>query len=112
MGSEVVDRVSFSTRGESLEYYVIAGDSPKAVISKYNKLTGGSVLPPEWTFGLWLSTSFTTDYSEETVMSFIDGMFERDIPVSVFHFDCFWMKGFEWSNMECDKEQFPDPVGL
>ncbi|MGL5687908.1 MAG: alpha-xylosidase [Weissella cibaria] len=112
VGSEVVDRVSFSTRGESLEYYVIAGDSPKAVISKYNKLTGGSVLPPEWTFGLWLSTSFTTDYSEETVMSFIDGMFERDIPVSVFHFDCFWMKGFEWSNMEWDKEQFPDPVGL
>ena len=95
VGSEVVDRVSFSTRGESLEYYVIAG-----------------VLPPEWTFGLWLSTSFTTDYSEETVMSFIDGMFERDIPVSVFHFDCFWMKGFEWSNMEWDKEQFPDPVGL
>ncbi|MCT0020810.1 alpha-xylosidase [Weissella cibaria] len=112
VGSEVVDRVSFSTRGESLEYYVIAGDSPKAVISKYNKLTGGSALPPEWTFGLWLSTSFTTDYSEETVMSFIDGMFERDIPVSVFHFDCFWMKGFEWSNMEWDKEQFPDPVGL
>ncbi|MBJ7640352.1 alpha-xylosidase [Weissella confusa] len=112
VGSEVVDRVSFSTRGESLEYYVIAGDSPKSVISKYNKLTGGSVLPPEWTFGLWLSTSFTTDYSEETVMSFIDGMFERDIPVSVFHFDCFWMKGFEWSNMEWDKEQFPDPVGL
>lgn len=69
-------------------------------------------MPPEWTFGLWLSTSFTTDYSEETVMSFIDGMFERDIPVSVFHFDCFWMKGFEWSNMEWDKEQFPDPVGL
>lgn len=112
VGSEVVDRVSFSTRGESLEYYVIAGDSPKSVISKYNKLTGGSVLPSEWTFGLWLSTSFTTDYSEETVMSFIDGMFERDIPVSVFHFDCFWMKGFEWSNMEWDKEQFPDPVGL
>ncbi|MDY2520009.1 alpha-xylosidase [Weissella cibaria] len=112
VGSEVVDRVSFSTRGESLEYYVIAGDSPKSVISKYNKLTGGSVLPPEWIFGLWLSTSFTTDYSEETVMSFIDGMFERDIPVSVFHFDCFWMKGFEWSNMEWDKEQFPDPVGL
>lgn len=112
VASEVVDRVSFSTRGESLEYYVIAGDTPKDVIGKYNKLTGGSVLPPEWTFGLWLSTSFTTDYSEETVMKFIDGMFERDIPLSVFHFDCFWMKGFEWSNFEWDTAQFPDPRGL
>jgi alpha-D-xyloside xylohydrolase len=83
---KVVDRVSFSTRGESLEYYIIAGDSPKDVIGKYNKLTGGSTLPPEWTFGLWLSTSFTTDYSEKTVMKFIDGMAERDIPLSVFHF--------------------------
>lgn len=112
VATEVVDRVSFSTRGESLEYYVIAGETPKDVLGKYNKLTGGSTLPPEWTFGLWLSTSFTTDYSEETVMKFIDGMFERDIPLSVFHFDCFWMKGFEWSNFEWDKEQFPDPEGL
>lgn len=112
VATEVVDRVSFSTRGESLEYYVIAGETPKDVLGKYNKLTGGSTLPPEWTFGLWLSTSFTTDYSEETVMKFIDGMFDRDIPLSVFHFDCFWMKGFEWSNFEWDKEQFPDPEGL
>ncbi|ABJ62341.1 alpha-xylosidase [Leuconostoc mesenteroides] len=112
VATEVVDRVSFSTRGESLEYYVIAGDSPKEVIGKYNKLTGGSTLPPEWTFGLWLSTSFTTDYSEKTVMKFIDGMAERDIPLSVFHFDCFWMKGFEWSNFEWDAEKFPDPVGM
>ncbi|KRK48335.1 alpha-xylosidase [Secundilactobacillus kimchicus] len=112
VANEVVDRVSFSTRGESLEYYIIAGDSPKDVVGKYNKLTGGSVLPPEWTFGLWLSTSFTTDYSEETVMKFIDGMAERHIPLSVFHFDCFWMKGFEWCNFEWDKEQFPDPKGM
>ena len=112
VATEVVDRVSFSTRGESLEYYIIAGDSPKDVIGKYNKLTGGSTLPPEWTFGLWLSTSFTTDYSEKTVMKFIDGMAERDIPLSVFHFDCFWMKGFEWSNFEWDKAQFPDPSGM
>src|SRR5699024_8727960 len=112
VASEVVDRVSFSVRGESLEYYIIAGDTPKDVVGKYNKLTGGSTLPPEWTFGLWLSTSFTTDYSEETVMKFVDGMLDRDIPLSVFHFDCFWMKGFEWCNFEWDKEQFPDPEGL
>ncbi|MFV0560254.1 MAG: alpha-xylosidase [Enterococcus sp.] len=110
--SENVQRVQFSTEGEHLEYFIVAGDSAKDVLGKFNKLTGGGTLPPAWTFGLWLSTSFTTDYSEETVMKFIDGMEERELPLDVFHFDCFWMKGFEWSNLEWDKEAFPDPEGL
>ena len=49
----------------------------KDVLKRYTDLTGKPSLPAQWTFGLWLSTSFTTDYDEKTVMSFIDGMFER-----------------------------------
>jgi alpha-D-xyloside xylohydrolase len=45
-------------------------------------------------------------------MSFIDGMKERKIPLQVFHFDCFWMKEYEWCNFEWDKDMFPDPEGL
>ena len=63
-------------------------------------------------FGLWLSTSFTTDYNEETVNSFYRWDGERGIPLSVFHFDCFWMKEFEWCNFEWDKDNFPDPEGM
>jgi len=48
----------------------------------------------------WLSTSFTTNYDEQTTSSFINGMAERDIPLSVFHFDCYWMKGFNWCDFE------------
>lgn len=33
----------------------------------------------------------------------------RDIPVEVFHFDCFWMKAFHWCDFEFDAEMFPDP---
>ncbi|MDE6882161.1 MAG: alpha-xylosidase, partial [Lachnospiraceae bacterium] len=69
-------------------------------------------LPAPWTFGLWLSTSFTTNYDEETVMSFIDGMLNRGIPLRTFHFDCFWMKGFHWSDFVWDEEVFPDPAGM
>ena len=75
-------------------------------------MTGKPALPPAWSFGLWLTTSFTTDYSEKTVLSMIDGMAERGIPLDVFHFDCFWMKGFEWTSFEWDKDSFPDPAGL
>ena len=27
--------------------------------------------------------------------TFVQGMADRDIPLSVFHFDCFWMKGIQ-----------------
>ncbi|MBE5774593.1 MAG: alpha-xylosidase, partial [Clostridiales bacterium] len=63
-------------------------------------------------FGLWLSTSFTTNYDEGTTSSFINGMVERDIPLSVFHFDCFWMKGLQWCSFEWDPDTFPDPEDM
>lgn len=67
---------------------------------------------PDWSYGLWLSTSFTTDYDEKTVLDFVDGMAKRNIPLSVFHFDCRWMKELEWCNFDWDKSKFPDPEGL
>lgn len=112
IASENVDRTQFSVEGQSLQYYIIDGPTPKDVFNKYTRLTGKISLPPAWTFGLWLSTSFTTDYSEETVLKFIDGMHDRKIPLDVFHFDCFWQKGFEWCTLLWDRDQFPDPEGL
>ncbi len=72
----------------------------------------GPALPPAWSFGLWLSTSFTTNYDENTVTSFIEGMQQRDLPLHVFHFDCFWMREFAWTNFEWDARVFPDPEGM
>lgn len=112
VASEKVKKVQFSVRGESLEYFVIDGPDPKGVLDKYTNLTGKPALPPAWTFGLWLSTSFTTQYDEATVNSFVDGMLERDIPLEVFHFDCFWMKGLNWTDFQWDEEVFPDPEGM
>ncbi len=112
VASDTVSKVSFTVPGEHLEYFVIGGENLTEVISNYTTLTGKPALPPAYTFGLWLTTSFTTNYDEETVTSFIDGMAERDIPLQVFHFDCFWMKEFEWCNLEWDKRQFPDPAAM
>jgi alpha-D-xyloside xylohydrolase len=109
VASEKVSRVQFSVAGQSLEYFVIYGPTPKEVLEKYTALTGRPALPPPWSFGLWLSTSFTTSYDEATVTSFIQGMADRDLPLHVFHFDCFWMKEYEWCNFEWDPRTFPDP---
>uniref|UniRef100_UPI0028AB6017 alpha-xylosidase n=1 Tax=Atlantibacter sp. TaxID=1903473 RepID=UPI0028AB6017 len=112
IGSEKVSKVQFSVEGEYLEYFVIDGPTPKAVLDRYTRLTGRPALPPAWSFGLWLTTSFTTNYDEATVNRFIDGMAERRLPLHVFHFDCFWMKAFQWCDFEWDPATFPDPVGM
>lgn len=112
VNSDTVSKVSFTIPGEELEYFVIGGENLEDVLANYTTLTGKPALPPAYTFGLWLSTSFTTNYDEETVNSFIDGMAERKIPLQVFHFDCFWMKEYEWCNFEWDKDMFPDPEGM
>lgn len=109
IASEKVERLQFSAEGERLDYYVINGSDPKRTVSLYTELTGKPALPPAWSFGLWLTTSFTTDYDEETTSGFIQGMADRDIPLHVFHFDCYWMEAWEWCNFTWDAKTFPEP---
>jgi alpha-D-xyloside xylohydrolase len=112
VGSEVVSRVQFSVPGQVLRYFVIYGPDPKDILRKYTALTGRPGLPPPWSFGLWLSTSFTTSYDEETVSGLVDEMAARDIPLSVFHFDSLWMQEFHLCDFRWNRRTFPDPAGM
>ncbi|KAI1434777.1 glycoside hydrolase family 31 protein [Xylaria sp. CBS 124048] len=109
IGSERCSRVQTSVEGQRLKWYIIYGPTPKEVLRRYTILTGRASMLPSWSFGLWLSTSFTTDYNEATVNSFLEGMRKRNIQVDVFHYDCFWMKAFTWTDFVFDSERFPDP---
>ena len=112
VASEKVEYVGFSVPGERIKYYLFHGLSPKKIMNEYTALTGRPALPPAWSFGLWLTTSFTTDYDENTTSSFIQGMADRDIPLHVFHFDCYWMERFKWCNFQWDHEVTTDPKGM
>ena len=112
VATEKLSRVQFSIEGQSLEYFIINGPTPKEVLSRLTALTGRPALPPAWSFGLWLTTSFTTSYDEKTATSFIEGMRSRRLPLSVFHFDCFWMREFDWCDFQWDSRVFPDPAGM
>ncbi|KAJ9137162.1 Alpha-xylosidase [Pleurostoma richardsiae] len=111
IGSERCCRVQTTVESQRLKMYIIYGPTPKEVLKKYSILTGKPGKVPTWSFGLWLTTSFTTNYDEATVNSFLEGMKERDCPVDVFHYDCFWMKAFTWTDFVFDAERFPDPKG-
>jgi alpha-D-xyloside xylohydrolase len=112
VGSEVVTRTQFSVEGQSLAYHVIYGPTPKDVLRKYTALTGRPARVPDWSFGLWLSTSFTSAYDERLALELAEGMAQRRLPLSVLHFDCFWMREFHWSDLRFDDRYFPDPAGL
>ena len=112
VASEAVARAQFSVEGQELEYFLIYGPTPQEILGKYTALTGRPPRVPAWSYGLWLSTSFTTDYDEATVGGFIDEMVRRDLPLSVFHFDSFWMREFNWCDFEWDPRTFPDPRGM
>lgn len=112
VATERVQQVQFSTEAEELDYYLFSGPEPREVMERYTRLSGRAPEIPAWSFGLWLSTSFTTQYDEKTVMEFVEGMASRGIPLSVFHFDCFWMKERHWCNFLWDRQAFPDPEGM
>ena len=112
IASEAVSRLQFSVPGEELTYLVIYGPTPKEILRRYTALTGRPARLPAWSYGLWLSTSFTTSYDERTVTAHLDGMAERDLPLSVFHFDSFWMRDFHWCDFQWDARVFPDPAAM
>ncbi|TVY63980.1 Alpha-xylosidase [Fusarium oxysporum f. sp. cubense] len=106
--TERLGKVQTSIQGEEIRWFVIHGPTPKEILKRYALLTGHPTLPPSWSFGLYLSTSFITNYSEEIVTKQLDEMARRDIPLSVFHFDCFWMREYTWTSFKFDPVQFPD----
>lgn len=112
ISTDRVERTAFSVAGERLDFFLLAGSDMKEVLVKYTDLTGKPGLVPDWSLGLWLSTSFLTNYDEETITTIVDKMQELDIPLRVFHFDCCWMKPFHWCDFLWDETMFPDPAGM
>ena len=108
VASEKVEYVGFSIPGEVLRYHLMYGKTPADLMEVYTALTGRPALPPAWSFGLWLSTSFKPDYDEATTSKMIQGMADRNIPLRVFHFDCYWMRALHWCDFVWDDKEFDD----
>ncbi|MFT8640240.1 alpha-xylosidase [Bifidobacterium sp.] len=109
VGSENTNEVQFSVPGESVDFLVFYGPTPKRILDRYTRLLGRPAIVPAWSYGLWLTTSFTTEYDDQTVNEMVKGMFDRGIPLSAFHYDCFWMRQFHWTDFTWDSEKFKDP---
>ncbi|MDR7417903.1 MAG: glycoside hydrolase family 31 protein [Armatimonadota bacterium] len=91
-----------------LDLFLLAGDSPAAILERYTHLTGRTPLPPRWGYGVWMSRAWYRTADE--AMEAARGLRERHIPCDVFTLDGrAWLKvetrfGFEW-----DRDRYPDP---
>lgn len=115
IGTESVRHVQFSVRDEQMRYILIGGGSPLEVLGSYTSLIGRSPVPPAWTFGLWLSSSWMPEWTAEGVVETIDRMKENGIPLEVFHFDARWMEDFHdcdfvWAKNFGDAKQMLDAI--
>ncbi len=95
----------------ALDYYVIVGPEPKAVITRYASLVSFPILPPKWAFGLWMSSGFKAD-SADDVLARAGELRENGVPCDVLHLDCYWQKHGRWSDLQWDADVFPDPERL
>jgi alpha-glucosidase len=99
---------TFSTEGGGLDYYVMTGENPAAILQTYTWLTGRMPLPPKWSLGL--QQCRYSYYPEHELHSLADNYRNRGISADVLYLDIHYMeayKVFTWH-----KERFPDPKAM
>lgn len=91
-----------------LDYIVIGGGTPKAVIAHYTDITGRVPDVPEWIWGLWQSK--LRYKSQDEILAVANEYKRRGLPVSVLILDYFhWKYQGDW---KMDEAFFPDPVKM
>lgn len=53
LGSHSPDSGTLSVADEQLDYFLLCGPEPAAILRRYAELTGLAPLPPRWAFGSW-----------------------------------------------------------
>jgi alpha-glucosidase len=98
-----------------LDYYLMVGDSPAAVIAQYVRLIGGTALPPRWSLGFAQTAMGLADApdAQQQLEAFIARIDAEGIPCSAFHYGSgYSSRGkrryvFTWNH-----DKFPDPKAL
>lgn len=94
---------------EALDVFLLAADTPAAIIEQYTRLTGRAPPVPRWSLGLWVSRAFYKTPDEAVAVA--ARLRERKIPADVITLDgrAAWPVetrfDFQW-----DRERFPDPA--
>ena len=112
LGQASVAAWQATARADHLRAYLIVGDGIAPMIQAYQQLTGLPAVPPDWSFGFWISRWGYRNRDE--VMEVARRMRQERVPCDVIHVDPYWMRYHEGhhGDLEWDESAFPDPRGM
>ena len=99
---------SLMAEGGELNYYVLAGPTPKDVIQQYTNLTGRIPIPPKWAMG-YHQSRYSYE-SEQEVRELVKLFQDKEIPLDAVYLDIHYMNGYRVFTF--DKNRFPTPDKL
>lgn len=106
LGKNVMSFEAYSTK--ALDYWLVAGDSPKEIETAYASVTGTVPMMPEYGLGFWqCKLRYQT---QEELLSIAREYRRRGLPIDVIVIDFFhWPKQGEW---KFDPTYWPDPEAM
>jgi alpha-glucosidase len=107
-GKSSRDSYSFGAEGGPVDYYFMAGPSPKQVVEQYAWLTGTAPLPPLWTLGF--QQSRYSYYPQSEVLSIASRLRADRIPVDAIYLDIDYQE--KNRPFTVDRSRFPDFPGM
>lgn len=107
LGATHTDIAAFLVPTNEIDVFVYTG-TPEEILCQHLSVTGSSPVPPDWTFGVWMSRcSYVSATHVENVVAELR---EADCPVDVIHVDA-WVSGNVIEELSCnwtiDRERFP-----
>ncbi|RVT81803.1 glycoside hydrolase family 31 protein [Rhodobacteraceae bacterium CCMM004] len=96
------------TAAPQIDYVVVAGDAPQAILTDYLHLTGLPPALPDWALGFWqCKLRYET---QDEVLEVARAHRDRGLPMDVMVVDFFhWSRMGEW---RFDEAAFPDPAAM
>jgi alpha-D-xyloside xylohydrolase len=93
-GETMEGLVMITAPARSLSFYIIFG-TPEEIIEEFLKMFGVPELPPEWSFGMWVSRWAGIGYRTVDEVSEILRLFENNgIPIDVISMDPQWLQDY------------------
>ncbi|ETS81578.1 putative family 31 glucosidase ORF2 [Pestalotiopsis fici W106-1] len=106
LGSNIMSFEAYSTK--SLDYWVVAGDTPAEILESYARVTGTVPMMPEYGLGFWqCKLRYQT---QEELLEVAREYRRRQLPIDLIVIDFFhWPKQGEW---KFDETYWPDPDAM
>jgi alpha-glucosidase len=107
-GVERKDAITVTINSKEAALYVIHGETPAEIISRYSEITGKPLLPPKWAVGYnQCRYSYKT---ESEVLDMAATFRHKKIPCDAIWLDIDYME--DYMNFTWDKRKFPNPRAM